>query len=247
MYRSRLIPVLLIQNDYIVKTINFQDPNYVGEPVNIVKLFNDKQADELVLFDINAFYDGKINYDLLNDIAVNARMPLCYGGGIKSLKTVEKIFMAGLERVSIGKTLFNNKKIISEIANKFGSQSCVATLCIDKDKNNKYYIEYENHIIYENEIKNLILELIDLGVGEILINCVHKDGTQKGYDEMLIEKIYKYTSIPLTVTGGASSIENILDIEKKFPIMGLGVGSLFIYKGKKKAVLVNYPENIREK
>ncbi len=247
MYRSRLIPVLLMQNNYIVKTINFRDPNYIGEPVNIVKLFNDKQADELVLFDINAYNDNKINYDLLNDIAVNARMPLCYGGGIKDLNTVEKIFMAGLERVSIGKTLFNNKKIISEIANKFGSQSCVATLCIDKDNNSNYYIEYQKNIIYESEIEKFILELIDLGVGEILINCVHKDGTETGYDEILIEKIYKYTSIPFTVAGGASSIANVLDIEKKFPTIGLGVGSLFIYKGKKKAVLVNYPENIRGK
>tara|TARA_B110000858_G_C17614180_1_gene385886 strand:+ start:29 stop:772 length:744 start_codon:yes stop_codon:yes gene_type:complete len=247
MYRSRLIPVLLIQNKYVVKTINFKNPSYVGEPVNIVRLFNDKEADELVLFDIDAYENNNINYDLLTDIATNARMPLCYGGGIKDVNTVEKIFSAGLERVSIGKMALENKNLISDITKKFGSQSCVVTLNIDKNENSHYFIKHEKKIIYEAEIKKIILNLIKLGVGEIIINCVHKDGTQEGYDELLIKKIYDYTLIPITIVGGASSIANILDVEKKFPMLGLGAGSLFTYKGKKKAVLINYPENIRSK
>jgi imidazole glycerol-phosphate synthase subunit HisF len=246
MYRSRIIPVLLLKDDYVVKTINFKNSAYIGDPINIVRLFNDKEADELVIFDIEATINKKINYNLIDRIATNARMPLCYGGGIKDVQAAERIFSIGIEKVAIGKELYFNDKLIKEISSTFGSQSCVATLNIDMDSNNNYFINNENNILYESEICHLLKRLVVLGVGEIIINCIHKDGTQDGYDEKLVGLIYRNINLPFTFVGGAESLSNIRDMGEKYPMIAFGVGSLFIYKGKKRAVLISYHDRARK-
>lgn len=240
MIRTRVIPTLLIQDEYAVKTINFKNPKYVGDILNIVRIFSDKKADELNIFDINASKrDTGINFKLIKNIASNARMPLCYGGGISNLKDVEIIFSIGVEKISISKYFLLNEKILSSIATKFGSQSIAITLNINKI-GNKYFL-YDQDFDKRYEIIELIKKIESLGAGEIIFNCVHKDGTESGYDEEFIALIYQEVKIPITIVGGAKSLDNINKISKDYPLLGLGVGSLFFFKGKNKAVLISYP------
>ena len=232
--------MLLINDGYVVKTTKFSNPRYVGDPINIVRIFNEKEADELTIFDIGVKEKQEIDYNLIKNISINARMPLCYGGGIHSIEQVEKIFFMGIEKISISKSFINNPTLLSEIANKFGSQSAAVTFDVNRINKDEYYVG-ENLLCNIKKIKNLIVQANDLGAGEIIINCIHRDGTEEGYDQDLIDKIYFAAQSPITIVGGASSVENIFSIAKKYPIIGLGAGSIFIYKGKNKAVLINYP------
>ena len=239
MIRNRIIPTLLIKDDYAVKTKKFKDPKYVGDILNIVRIFSDKKADELNIFDIGISKKNNINFDLIGKIAANSRMPLCYGGGISNIYDVEKILSIGVEKVSISKNFFLNENILSLIVNKFGSQSIAITLNINKNES-EYFVNDPN-IKKKFEILELIKKIENLGAGEIIFNCVHKDGTETGFDEELINILYKATKIPITIIGGAKSLDNINKISKNYPLLGLGVGSLFIYKGKNKSVLISYP------
>tara|TARA_B110000037_G_scaffold212745_1_gene265889 strand:- start:25 stop:777 length:753 start_codon:yes stop_codon:yes gene_type:complete len=241
--KTRIIPVLLIKSGYFVKTTNFNNPEYIGDPLNIVKIFNDKKADELTVFDISTPSNkDKINLQLIENIASNARMPLCYGGGISNINQVERLFSIGIEKVSISKNFFKNCSLLSQISKKFGSQSIAVTLDINIDNENRYFVN--NQLDSKKyQITELIKEISHLGAGEIIINCVHKDGTKDGYDQILIDKLYRHATTPMTIVGGAKSLEDIYITAGKYPMLGLGVGSLFIYKGRKKAVLINYPKD----
>jgi cyclase len=237
--RTRIIPTLLIKDEYAVKTINFKNPKYVGDIINIVRIFSDKKADELNIFDIGASKTNTgINFNLIKNIAINARMPLCYGGGISSIHDAEKIFSLGVEKISISKNFFLNENILASVVKKFGSQSIAITLNINKIESKYFY--YDSEFKEKFEIIELIKKIEILGAGEIIFNCIHKDGTESGYDEELINLIYPIVKIPITIVGGAKSLENINKISKDFPLLGLGVGSLFIYKGINKAVLISY-------
>tara|TARA_B100000787_G_scaffold111009_2_gene82597 strand:- start:3528 stop:4277 length:750 start_codon:yes stop_codon:yes gene_type:complete len=238
--RTRIIPVLLISDDYIVKTTRFSNPRYIGDPINIVRIFNEKEVDELTLFDIGIKGKDEINYNLIKNIAFNARMPICYGGGIRTIAQVEKIFSMGIEKISISKSFILNPILLSEIASKFGSQSTVVTFDINRINKDEFCVG-GNLICNIEKIKQLIVQANNSGAGEIIINCIHRDGTDEGYDQDLLDKIYFTAKSPITIVGGASSLENIFTVAKKYPVIGLGVGNLFIYKGKKKAVLISYP------
>ena len=247
MLRSRIIPVILIKNGYVVKSINFKDYRYIGEPINIVRIFNEKQADEIVVYDIDCNGSQKeINFNLIKNIASETRMPLCYGGGLRNIEDVYKIFSYGVEKVSINSFIYKDINFIKEVSNIFGVQSTVVTLDINLSKEG-YYIHKQNSFFNEENCLELIQKLIDFGVGEIIINCIHKDGTLSGYDLDLIEKFYHKIKIPLTFVGGANSIEEIKNINSKYKYLGLGVGSFFIYKGKNMAILISYPEDITNK
>ncbi len=242
MLRPRIIPVLLLQDNYVVKTTKFKNPEYVGDPINIIRIFSEKEVDEITIFDISLFNNKNINFKLIEDIASNARMPLCYGGGIKEVWHAEKLFSIGIEKISVSKSFFINPSIITEIIKEFGSQSVAITLDINTNDDGRYYI-YDNVKTNLNSIENTISELNDLGVGEIIIQSVYKDGTEEGYDETLIEKLYNLSKAPITFVGGARSFDNIFEIANKYKIIGLGAGNIFIYKGKNKAVLLSYPNN----
>ncbi len=232
---------MLISENYFVKTVNFNNAQYVGDPLNIVRIFNDKGADELTVYDIGVSIDqDKINYKLIENIAINARMPLCYGGGIVNVEQAKKIFSSGVEKISISKGYFANKKILNILSKQFGSQSIAVTLNVNMENEN-YYSMNDKVYSEQDSFKNIIKQITEEGAGEIIINCIHKDGTSSGFDIRLIEMIYPYATTPLTFVGGANSYEHLFEIAKKYPIMGLGAGNLFIYKGKNKAVLVNYP------
>ena len=238
--RSRIIPVILIKDGYVVKTVKFLNPKYIGDPINIVRIFNEKEADELTVFDIGINQGDKINFNIIQNIASSARMPLTYGGGINELSQVEMIFSTGIEKISISRYFLKNPQFCTEIANKFGTQSISVTFDVNKTSDERLLINSELECGYK-KLQELIIMANERGAGEIIINCVHMDGTEGGYDESLLSRIYETSTAPITIVGGASSLENILSISKKYPIIGLGVGSLFVYKGKNKAVLINYP------
>jgi imidazole glycerol-phosphate synthase subunit HisF len=247
MLRNRLIPIILIKDGYAVKSINFRNHKYIGEPINIVQIFNDKEADEIVIYDIDSNNSNNhINFELIKNIASTTRMPLCYGGGLNKIKDVHKIFSFGVEKVSLSSVIFKDINFVKEVSNIFGSQSTAVTLDINLEKDG-YFIDKNNYYYNEQKIYELINRLIDLGAGEIIINCVHKDGTLDGFDTILLDKLYNKISTPFTIVGGAKSLEEIKILSSNYKYLGLGVGSLFIYKGSKKAILINYPEEITAK
>lgn len=243
MLKPRIIPVLLKNNDGLVKTVKFKDPKYVGDPINAVRIFNEKEVDELIILDISATSENReIDYKSIKMWADECRMPLCYGGGIKNADQAEKIFSLGVEKIAISSAVVNDSKIISKIGKRVGNQSVVAVLDIKKNFFGEYQILTHNATKKSNKkITQFLNEIEDAGVGEIVINSVDKDGTFDGYDIKLIEMVRKNSNVPLTVIGGASSLEDIKKLVKKFKIIGAAAGSLFVFKGKYRAVLINYP------
>jgi imidazole glycerol-phosphate synthase subunit HisF len=246
MLRSRVIPCLLIHNNGLVKTVKFKDKIYIGDPINTVKIFNEKQVDELMILDIDATVLGKEpNFKLIEKLANECRMPLCYGGGIKTSAQADKIFSLGVEKIALSSAAVKNPELINEISNMVGSQSVVVVLDIKKNLFGKYEIFTHNATNkFGGDIEATINQLIDRGVGELVINSVDHDGVMKGYDFTLLDRVYAVTSVPLTMLGGAGSLSDITEAVEKYKIVGVAAGSLFVFKGKYKAVLINYPENL---
>ena len=235
MLHPRIIPNLLIQNKGLVKTVNFKNPKYVGDPLNAVKIFNEKSVDELIVTDIDAtVHNKKPDFSLIEKIANQSRMPLCYGGGIKNANQAKTIFSLGVEKIAISSAAIENPKIINDIADSVGNQSVVIVLDVKKRFLGRGY-----DIFTHNSKRKTGIDLIDfinklktMGVGEILLNSIDQDGTMLGYDFNLIDKVKKVTTLPLTVLGGAGSLDDIGSLIDKYKIIGAGAGSLFVFKGK---------------
>jgi cyclase len=243
MLRPRIIPSLLIQDNGLVKTVNFKNPKYVGDPINAVRIFNEKEVDELAIFDIDATVKGlEPNYSLIERIANQSRMPLCYGGGVKTVEQAQKIFGLGIEKIALSSAVLQNPQLITQIAERVGSQSVIVVLDVKK----KLFGGYE---VYTHNGKKstginpfkFAEEAQKLGAGEIIINSIDQDGVMKGYDISLIDKIREKISLPLTVLGGAGSLNDIKQVIDRHGIIGVAAGSLFVFKGVYKAVLINYP------
>jgi len=243
MLRPRIIPSLLLQDNGLVKTVNFKNPKYVGDPINAVRIFNEKEVDELAIFDIDATAKGlEPNYSLIERIANQSRMPLCYGGGVKTVEQAQKIFGLGIEKIALSSAVLQNPQLITQIAERVGSQSVIVVLDVKK----KLFGGYE---VYTHNGKKatgidpfkFVEEAQKLGAGEIVINSIDQDGVMKGYDMNLINKVREKISLPLTVLGGAGSLNDIKQVIDKHGIIGVAAGSLFVFKGIYKAVLINYP------
>lgn len=243
MLRPRIIPSLLIQDKGLVKTVQFKNPKYVGDPINAVKIFNEKEVDELAIFDIDATAKGaEPDYNLIERIANQSRMPLCYGGGVKTVEQAQKIFGLGIEKIALSSAVLENPRLITEIANRVGAQSVIVVMDVKK----KLFGGYE---VYTHNGKratginpfDFAEKAQKLGAGEIIINSIDQDGVMKGYDMILIDKIRGRISIPLTVLGGAGSLQDVAKVLEKHKIIGVAAGSLFVFKGVYKAVLINYP------
>jgi len=244
MLRPRIIPCLLVSNRGLVKTVNFKDPKYVGDPINAVRIFNEKEADELIILDIDATTFGKEpDYKSIAYWASECRMPLCYGGGIKTVEQAQRILSLGVEKIAISAEAISNPKIITKIAERVGSQSVVVVLDVKKKLFGGYDIVTHNatKIVKQNMV-DFAVKAVALGAGEIVINSVDLDGTMKGYDMELIKKFKSSISTPLTVLGGAGKLSDIETLFKEFGIIGASAGSLFVFKGIYKAVLINYPD-----
>ena len=249
MLYPRIIPSLLIHKKGLVKTVNFTNPKYVGDPINAVKIFNEKSVDELIITDIDATVNNnEPDYSLIEKIAMECRMPLCYGGGIKNAEQAKRIFNLGVEKISISSSAISNPSIISELSESVGSQSVVVVLDIKK----KYLSTNYNVLINNGKDKtginltSFVSSLQALGAGEIVLNSIDRDGSMQGYDYKAIDKVRANTTLPLTVLGGAGNLSHIEDLISKYGIIGAAAGSIFVFKGKYKAVLINYP-NEKEK
>lgn len=242
MYRNRVIPCLLLKNKGLYKTIKFKDPKYIGDPINTLRLFNGKEVDEIIVLDIDATNSKKsVDLTYLKKLANECFMPICYGGGITSIEEVEAIFKIGIEKVSFNTALYENPDLIRKAAENFGSQSIVGSIDVKKKLLGGYSVFLNNG---KTDIKMDPVEYAkraeDLGVGEILINAIDKDGMMNGYNYELIEMVSRAVSVPVIACGGAGSLNDCVKAVKH-GASASAAGSLFIYYGTNKAVLVNYP------
>jgi len=246
MLRARIIPCLLIHRGGLVKTRGFKSPKYVGDPINAVKIFNEKESDELIVLDIDATVKGvEPDYGLIAKLAAECRMPLCYGGGIKNAAQAARIIDLGVEKVSLSSAAIANPRLLEEIASVIGRQSVVAVLDV-RARKGLFTSGYE--VCTHNGLKaqkidpvSLALQLQDAGAGEIVINSVDHDGEMKGYDLELAWQFNKVLRVPTTFLGGAGSLDDISQLVSMLGVVGAAAGSLFVFKGKYRAVLINYP------
>ena len=250
MLRSRIIPCLLIQNKGLVKTVNFKNPKYVGDPINAVKIFNEKEVDELIVLDIDATKENRgPNLKMIKSLANECRMPFCYGGGITTVEQAVKIISLGAEKVALSYSALNNISLCQEIGDIIGNQSVVVVIDVKKKKIFGGYDIYTHNGTKKSnwKLNDFISKLEEIGIGEIVINSIDNDGVMQGYDLPLIENIREKCSMPITAIGGAGSLQNIKDLISKFKIIGAAAGSLFVFKGKYKAVLISYPNREERK
>jgi imidazole glycerol-phosphate synthase subunit HisF len=244
MLRPRIIPCLLVRNKGLVKTVKFGASKYVGDPINAVKIFNEKEVDELIVLDIDATTTGSgPDFGMIQKLAAECRMPLCYGGGVKTAEQAKAIIGLGVEKVALSAAVLENPALVTQIADEIGNQSVVVVLDVKKRLFGARYEVY-THNAKVNTGKcpiEFARSLEKLGVGEIVLNSIDNDGEMKGYDLVLAKKVRETISVPMTVLGGAGSLKDIGSLISNFGIVGAAAGSLFVFKGVYKAVLINYP------
>lgn len=243
MLRPRIIPCLLVHNKGLVKTVQFKNPKYVGDPINAVRIFNEKEADELMVVDIDASRENREpDYKMIEYLATECRMPLCYGGGVKTVEQAQRIFALGVEKIAISSAAINTPELVTQMAERVGSQSVVVVLDVKK----KLLGGYEVYLLNGKKSTGInpvtfASKIEQLGAGEIVINSIDNDGMMNGYDMALVDKIRNAISLPLTVLGGAGTIKDIGSLINQYGIIGAAAGSLFVFKGVYKAVLISYP------
>lgn len=245
MLRSRITPCLLVHKKGLVKTVEFGNPKYVGDPINAVKIFNEKEVDELIVIDIDATVEGRgPDFNLIKNLAFECRMPFCYGGGITTVDQAKKIISLGVEKVAISSAALSNPQLLKEIGNAIGKQSLVVVLDVKKKG------LFGNYELYTHngkkgskyKLKEYLAILNEIGIGEIVVNSIDEDGKMKGYDFKLYDIVRDLTSMPMTILGGAGSLDDISVAIERYKTIGVSAGSLFVFKGKYKAVLINYPD-----
>jgi cyclase len=244
MLRPRLIPCLLVQDGGLVKTVNFTNPKYVGDPINAVRIFNEKEVDELLVLDISASRGTRgPDYQLIRSLAAECRMPLAYGGGVSSLEQFQRIVGLGVEKVSVCSAAITNPNLVAEAARQVGSQSVVVTLDLRRRPDGAYKL-FGNGGRDEAPLSLVaaVRQFQDLGAGEIVVNSIDRDGAMKGYDWDLVRIVRDSASVPITVLGGAGSLAHCGGLVEQFGSLGVAAGSLFVFKGSLRAVLINYPK-----
>ena len=241
MLQIRVIPVLLIKDGGLCKGVKFKKHQYVGDPINTVKIFNEKEVDELVIIDISVTKENKeIDFELIKQIAGEAFMPLAYGGGIKTVDDARKIFSLGIEKVILNSEALNNPNLIDELSAEFGAQSIVFSLDVKKDFFGKQRV-YSNcgTIKVKGTPSEIALKMEENGVGEIILNSIDREGIGNGYDLQLIKSISSILKIPLISLGGAASTSHMIEA-KNAGAHGLAAGTMFVFQGPLKGVLISY-------
>lgn len=243
MLQKRVIPCLLLHKGGLYKTEKFKKPTYIGDPINAIRIFNEKEVDELMFLDIDASSGNRgINYKLIEDIAGECFMPLCYGGGVKNTEQMKRIYSLGVEKISISSQAVVNPGLIKEAAGIFGNQSVIVTIDVKKD------IWGKKKIFINNAKKNTKLNPVEfinqaenLGAGEIVINSVDNDGLMKGFDIELLKEIKSNTKVPIIALGGAGNLDHIKAAFEIANVDAVACGSMFVYQGPLKGVLISYP------
>ncbi|MCD4529003.1 AglZ/HisF2 family acetamidino modification protein [Pseudomonas sp. C3-2018] len=235
---------MLIQDGGLVKTVKFKDPKYVGDPINAVKIFNEKEADELIVIDIDATVNAvEPNYAQIAKLAAECRMPLCYGGGIRTVQQAKDIISLGVEKVAISSAAFETPELISQIAEEIGSQSVVVVL-----DHKARLLSKQQEVWTHNGTRNTKRSVLEaaqefekLGAGEIVLNSIENDGRMKGYNVELAVKLREAVRIPITILGGGGSLEDMRSVVAACGVVGVAAGSFFVFKGAYRAVLISYP------
>jgi imidazole glycerol-phosphate synthase subunit HisF len=244
MLEVRVIPCLLYNGSGLIKTIQFNNPVYIGDATNAIRIFNEKEVDELILLDVRASVKKlKPNLELIKRISSECFMPLCYGGGISSVEDIKNIISVGVEKVSINSKAVESPSFIKYAAKMFGSSTIV--VCIDYKKNfwGKVVVTAKGGRIKSRNSPIEFAQLMeDMGAGELVINSIDKDGTMSGYDLDMLEKITTKVNIPVIALGGAGKVEHFFDAYNKTQVAAVAAGSMFVFQGKHKAVLINYPD-----
>ena len=250
MLQKRIIPCLLLHKGGLYKTEKFKKPTYLGDPINAIKIFNEKEVDELMFLDIDASVQNKEpNYKIIEDIASECFMPLCYGGGVKTVEQMKKIYSLGVEKISISSQSILNPLLIKEASSIFGNQSVIVTIDIKKDFWGK------KKVFINNGKKNTKLDPLEfikqveiLGAGEIVINSCDNDGIMQGFDYELLKEIKSNTKVPIIALGGAGNLNHIKEVFEVSNVDAVACGSMFVYQGALKGVLISYPsyEKIQE-
>lgn len=241
MLYNRVIPVLLLKNDHLVKTIQFKKEVYVGDPINAVKIYNEKEVDEIIVLDITATKEGREpNYQLVREIASECFMPLCYGGGIKTVEQARKLFECGVEKISVNTAAIEDELLVERLVEEFGSQSVVVSIDVDKTLfKGKVLRKKKGSKSKITSVTEFAKKVEQKGCGEIFINAVYEDGMRNGYDLDLINDVASCTNIPVISCGGAASVD---DFKKALSngASAVAAGSKFVLHGKHRAVLITY-------
>lgn len=246
MLRTRIIPALLLRNDSLVKTVQFKNPGYIGDPINTVRIFNELEVDELVFLDIEATINNrKPNLKILSEIADECFMPLAYGGGLNDFETVKSIFSIGFEKVILNTITHSDPSFITRVAEHYGNQAVIVSIDVKKNFFGKY--EVWSHCGRNNTKKNPVnwaQEVEKYGAGEILLTNIDREGTWSGFDTELIKKVTDAVSIPVIAHGGAGNITHIAQAVKLGGANAVALGSMVVYQQKGMGVLVNFPDKI---
>jgi cyclase len=245
MLRNRVIPILLHDKGGLVKTCKFKDPVYIGDPLNAIRIFNNKHVDELILLDIGRTRDGvSPDFELVRRVVSECFMPLGYGGGIRTLNDAQKLFSFGVEKVILQTITFDNMKVLEDIASFSGNQSVSISVDVKRDRNGapKIYNSALGRVL-DLDISEYLRSLENGGAGEIVLTSVDREGTFSGFDLELISLFKASLNIPLVVNGGAGSIEDF-QTAIDFGAEAVAAGSFFVFYSSRRGVLLNYPSPI---
>ncbi|MEJ7928434.1 AglZ/HisF2 family acetamidino modification protein [Ramlibacter sp. AN1015] len=250
MLRPRITPCLLVHEGGLVKTVAFKNPKYVGDPINAVRIFNEKEADELIVLDIDATARGREpDYKLIADLAAECRMPLCYGGGVRTAEQAKRIIGLGVEKVSLSAAAIEDPGTVTRIADAVGRQSVAVVIDVRKRGFLGQALEVCTHNAtraHRGDPIELAQRMQQAGAGEIIFNSVDRDGQMKGYDLATARKLREAVQVPITILGGAGSLDDLVALVRECGVVGAAAGSLFVFKGQYRAVLINYPNPARK-
>lgn len=243
MLKTRVIPCLLLKESGLVKTVKFKDAKYVGDPLNAVKIFNEKEVDELVFLDITATTGNrKPNFELISEIAAECFMPFGYGGGVNNLDDIRTLFNLGVEKVIINSHAAEDPLFVKRASDLYGGQSVVVSIDVKKDLWGKHMV-FTRSGTRNTKIDpvSYAVQMEKMGSGELIVNSIDRDGTMLGYDTELLRRVSSAVSVPVVASGGAGKIEDFGDAVKKGGAAAVAAGSLFVFHGKYRAVLISYP------
>ncbi len=244
MLRARIIPCLLIHEEGLNKTEKFEPGKYVGDPLNAVKIFNEKEVDEIIVLDIDKTVQGASpDMEVIQSLANECRMPLCYGGGITTVEQAVQIVSMGVEKVALSSAALADFSLCDRIAAIVGRQSVVVVLDVKKQRWRRGYdvMTHNGKKKHHQKLDQVLDEIVRHEVGEVVINSIDNDGQMNGYNHELSDLATSKLKVPFTMLGGASSYSDIQELIAKYGIIGAAAGSLFVFKGRLKAVLINYP------
>lgn len=240
--RARVIPCLTISGKSLVKTVKFKNPRYLGDPINAVRIFNDKEVDELIILDIDNGKTGRPQFDFIKDIVSEAFIPVAYGGGISSIEDCKCLFSCGVEKIILNTANSNGYDLLKKASKLFGKQSVVTSIDVKKNIWGQYNIFFNGGKKKCNEVFKDYLEIINQYSGEVFLCNIDIEGTMKGFDYTIINNVKKYLSVPLIVCGGAGNMNDVIDLIKGENCDAVAAGSIFVYHGKHQGILINYPD-----